>query len=259
MPFGAVHVPRVKAEDRATLRIDESVQLSGVSAFGEFAMAAMLNEAFELNVYGKTKLKQGALPKADITYNKTVGLKGGFILHRGRVPVGWAVGIVLTAIMHAGLNKLAGFNITEFKILAEDAPDGTNARETVYIPNPTVMAINLVCTLQQHVIHDSTRLSTDDNNNNNQGNVTMDLAVNDTHIGQSFINDLTLHPGDNTVSMTSKVDKMAVVRNLPVDGMLPVVIRGNSSVYQGRELEYFSEALRANTLHARLDVARALV
>lgn len=81
--FGTVHVPRVKAEDRATLRIDESVQLSGVSAFGEFAMAAMLNEAFELNVYGKTTLKQGALPKADITYNKTVGLKGGFILHGG--------------------------------------------------------------------------------------------------------------------------------------------------------------------------------
>lgn len=77
-----------------------------------------------------------------------------------------------------------------------------------------------------------TRFNTD--NNNNQGNVTMDLAVNNTHIGQSFVNDLTLHPGDNTVSMTSKVDKMAVVRNLPADGMLPVVIRGNSSVYRTR-------------------------
>lgn len=58
----------------------------------------------------------------------------------------------------AGLNRLAGFNITESKILAEDAPDGTNARETVYIPNPTVMTISLVRTLQQHVIHDLTRL-----------------------------------------------------------------------------------------------------
>lgn len=87
----------------------------------------------------------------------------------------------------------------------------------------------------------------------------MDLAVNSTHIGQSFMKDLTLHPGNNTVPMTSKVDKMAVLKILPLDGMLRVGIRGNSSVYHGQELEYFSEALRANTLHATLDVGKALM
>lgn len=83
VPFGIVHLPQVEAEDGAMLRIDESVHLSDVSAFKEFVKATMLNEVFELNVYGKTKLREGALPKADITYNKTVGLKGEFILRGG--------------------------------------------------------------------------------------------------------------------------------------------------------------------------------
>ena len=47
-------------------------------------------------------------------------------------------------LMKIGLNKLAGFDITEFKLLGEDAPDGTNTKGTVYIPNPTVMTISMV-------------------------------------------------------------------------------------------------------------------
>lgn len=87
----------------------------------------------------------------------------------------------------------------------------------------------------------------------------MDLSVNKTRVGQSFLDNLTLHPGNNTVPMTAKVDKLAVVNMMPNDGMLPVQITGNSSVFDGRELVYFSEALRANTLHAKLDVAKALM
>lgn len=87
----------------------------------------------------------------------------------------------------------------------------------------------------------------------------MDLSVNNTHIGQSFLDDLTLHPGNNTVPMTAKVDKLAVVNRLPGDGILPVQITGNSSVFHGRELSYFSEALQANTLHAKLDIAQAIM
>lgn len=87
----------------------------------------------------------------------------------------------------------------------------------------------------------------------------MDLSVNNTRIGQSFLNNLTLHPGNNTVPMTAKVDKLAVVNMLPGDGILPVQITGNSSIFDGRELSYFSEALQDNTLHAKLDVTKAFL
>lgn len=43
-----------------------------------------------------------------------------------------------------GLNKLKGFNITEFSIKLTPEPDGTNMVGTVYIPNPTVMTISMV-------------------------------------------------------------------------------------------------------------------
>ena len=52
---------------------------------------------------------------------------------------------------------------------------------------------------------------------------------------------------------------MAVIKILPKDAVLPVDIRGSSSVYEGRELGYFSEALAANVLHTRLDVGKALM
>lgn len=59
--------------------------------------------------------------------------------------------------------------------------------------------------------------------------------------------------------MTSTVDKLAVIKILPADAVLPVDIRGNSSVYEGKELGYFSEALAANVLHTRLEVGKALM
>lgn len=43
------------------------------------------------------------------------------------------------------------------------------------------------------------------------------------------------------------------------NGILPVEITGNSSVYNGKELPYFTEALAANKLTVTLDVGKALL
>lgn len=45
---------------------------------------------------------------------------------------------------YEGLDKLDGFNITKLNISPADEPDGTNARGTVYIPNPSIMTVALV-------------------------------------------------------------------------------------------------------------------
>lgn len=42
-----------------------------------------------------------------------------------------------------GLNKLKGFDVTEFHIMLE-AQNGRNMNGTVYIPNPSVMTITMV-------------------------------------------------------------------------------------------------------------------
>lgn len=76
VPFATVHVPGVKSKDGAELVIEQTVDLSNASAFGDYATAVMLNEEVSMNIYGKPGLKQGELPKNTVTYNKTVTMKG---------------------------------------------------------------------------------------------------------------------------------------------------------------------------------------
>ena len=42
------------------------------------------------------------------------------------------------------------------------------------------------------------------------------------------------------------------------DGLLPVDIVGNSSVYNGQHLTYYEEALRGNTISIKLNIASGL-
>jgi len=210
--FTSVQVPEVQARDGAAIDVDQVVDLSNANAFGDFATAVMLNEEVKLNIYGKPVLQQGSLPKTTVNYNKTVTMKG--------------------------LNKLTGFEITEFHIMVE-AVNGRNMNGTVYIPNPSVMTINM-------------------------GNVTLDLSVDGQLMGYSYLDDLTLKPGNNTIPMFSNVNQTGVISLVSGNssrykgGIVPFTISGNSSVYNGQELPYFSKALAANNLTVHLNVSQAL-
>ncbi|KAJ5357462.1 hypothetical protein N7541_004620 [Penicillium brevicompactum] len=115
-PFATVTVPGVKSNDGAEIHVEQNVDLSDSDAFGDFATAVMMNKEVSLNIYGRPGLKEGALPKTTVTYNKTVAMKG--------------------------LNKLEGFAVTEFHIMLP-AVDGYNMNGTVKIPNPSVMTITM--------------------------------------------------------------------------------------------------------------------
>ena len=95
-----------------------------------------------------------------------------------------------------------------------------------------------------------------------QGNVTLDLSVEGTHVGQSFLNDLVIRPGDNTLDMKANVNSSAVAGFLATgkykNNIVPVDITGNSSVYHGQDLPYFAAALAANKLTVDLNVLDAL-
>jgi len=137
-----------------------------------------------------------------------------------------------------GLNKLKGFDVVEFQIL-KNATTSRNMNGTVYIPNPSVLTLHM-------------------------GNVTLNLAVNGTIMGQSYLDDLVLKPGNNTIPMTATVEEISIANTLILggdkykDGIMPFDITGNSSVYDGKELPYFTEALKSNNLTVNLNVTKAL-
>lgn len=138
-----------------------------------------------------------------------------------------------------GLNKLAGLNISDIKILSgadEILEDGSNMVGTVHIPNPSVMLIDL-------------------------GNVTMNLAVDGTPIGTSLLPNMVLKPGDNDVPMQSRVEQIKVIgliQSKYKNGIIPLEIVGNSSVVNGVHLEYYEAAIQSNTINIDLDVGPAL-
>jgi len=131
-----------------------------------------------------------------------------------------------------GLNKLTGFEVYDLSANLSAADGEPNLFGMAYIPNPSVMTLEL-------------------------GNVTMDLAVKGTPIGQSLLPNLTLKPGDNNVTMQATSDVQAVLELLNdyPSGILPVTITGNSSVNSnGDHLPYYEAAIQDNVLSIQLDV-----
>ncbi|MCJ1359101.1 MAG: hypothetical protein MMC33_009101 [Icmadophila ericetorum] len=163
-----------------------------------------------------------------------INLNGSTWLHEEKFPA-TKVNYDKTVTMK-GLNNLSGFNLTSFQILTEPEADGTNMIGTVYIPNPSVMTISM-------------------------GNVTFNNFVAGTFVGTSSLENLVLKPGNNNLSMKSAVNQtliIGLVTTTYTDGIVPIDVVGNSSVYNGVHLTYFEQALAANTQHIKLNVLSAL-
>ncbi|EEH42923.2 uncharacterized protein PADG_07743 [Paracoccidioides brasiliensis Pb18] len=115
-PFFVLAVPSVKAVDGAKSMIDQRVQLADVQQFVDYSIAVMKSEFLDLEIDGRTGLKEGALPKTTVDYNKVITMKG--------------------------LNGLKGFNVTDFNLVPKEG-DGTNMLGEVFIPNPSVLTLTL--------------------------------------------------------------------------------------------------------------------
>ncbi|PWY95745.1 hypothetical protein BO94DRAFT_455408 [Aspergillus sclerotioniger CBS 115572] len=206
--FAHVQVPEFNAHNGVVVDINQRVDITNETAFGDFCKAAILSEEFQLNVYGRPGLKEGSLPKSTVTYNKTTTMKG--------------------------LNKLEGFELLDMSIGTSNS-DGTNAKGSVYIPNPSVISIAV-------------------------GNLTLNLSVNNTAIGQAFLYDLTLRPGNNTVAMTANISELTVAGMLGnyKNYIIPIDITGNSSVYDNQVIPYIAGALGSLKLQTELNVTKAL-
>ncbi|KAF2397606.1 hypothetical protein EJ06DRAFT_481937 [Trichodelitschia bisporula] len=163
-----------------------------------------------------------------------VGIRGRMGLKQGGFP---KTNVNFNKIVTSkGLNKLAGFKVLDFNISLSREPDGTNMIGKVSIPNASPITLQM-------------------------GDVTLDLFVDGTSIGNSTLKDLTLKPGENIAEMRSNTDQAGVITAIMKkyhDGIIPVDIVGRWSVYQGKHLTYYEAALQSNPMRTMLDVGPAL-
>lgn len=87
-----MHVPPVQSANGAKFTVSELLHLNGSSTFSDYATAVMVDKVVTLDVYGRPVLQEGALPKTKVTYNKTVTMKGAYLIFHSsyiHMCIGW--------------------------------------------------------------------------------------------------------------------------------------------------------------------------
>lgn len=95
------------------------VTIDSLDAVTDYCIAVLTQENVTSALVGKTNLHLGHLPKVSINYNKTTTYKG--------------------------LNGLKGFNVTDVKLNLSATAGEPNLFGTAFIPNPSVLTIEMVC------------------------------------------------------------------------------------------------------------------
>ena len=117
-PFAYVELPQVVSTAAAPVDFNQTINIVNADQFAAYTALALASEEYRLAIRGRTNLHQGSLPTIGVDYNEVVTLKG--------------------------LNGLSGFNVTSFQIKVVPESDGSNLIGQVFIPNPSVMTLELV-------------------------------------------------------------------------------------------------------------------
>lgn len=109
----------------------------------------------------------------------------------------------------------------------------------VIIPNPSVMTLTI-------------------------GDMIQDLFAGGKAIGNTTMKNVVLRPGDNRIPVTSITDQAAVIPLIGpnhqfADGVLDIEAKSRDVISpKGEVLQYFTEAMKANPVHFKLDIAEPL-
>ncbi|KAI0874123.1 hypothetical protein GGS24DRAFT_516901 [Hypoxylon argillaceum] len=135
-----------------------------------------------------------------------------------------------------GLNNFEGLSISDPSISALSPTNNFNG--TAHIPNQSVLVLEI-------------------------GNTTFTNYFNGTAIGQTYINNLVLYPGNNTFPITADIQQLPIINALTeepfceLNGKLPFQLSGNNVVNKGQALSYFSDALAASNQSVTIDLSEA--
>ncbi|GAB1213865.1 hypothetical protein ATERTT37_003018 [Aspergillus terreus] len=142
------------------------------------------------------------------------------------------------------LNSFSGFSIDEPQLILPPRDDGINLVATAILPNPSVMTIEI-------------------------GTITMDLKNADLTVGNATLENLTLKPGNNSISLQGTVDFSTILHNIKSilqsqgknirQGYLTLDAIGRSVVYNGTEIPYYTEIMQSLTLPAKVPINELLV
>ncbi|OBT45276.1 hypothetical protein VE00_03597 [Pseudogymnoascus sp. WSF 3629] len=151
-----------------------------------------------------------------------VRMEGKTKLHLGALPVNSVN--YNSSITFKALNGLKGFNITGPKVNFMAAPGEPNLTGMALIPNPSVLTVEL-------------------------GKVMMHISTKEKGlIGNSTIENFVLKPGQNLLPMNAIVDTALALGSVDKQGMVNMIIVGQTAVYNGVHLPYYEEALKSHTL-----------
>ncbi|KAH7165888.1 hypothetical protein EDB81DRAFT_918008 [Dactylonectria macrodidyma] len=138
------------------------------------------------------------------------------------------------ALTLKGLNQFKGLNVTETSISLQPDENGDNLHGQVDIPNPSILTVEV-------------------------GILSFNPFLNGTKLGTASVDNLTLYPGINNVSMRANISQapvLAVVSTEPTceTGLLPLQLQVQGAENGGENLPYFTNALAGANLSVAIDV-----
>jgi len=204
-------MPSIHAKKQTATSIENVVvKVNDQDALADFAIAVMHNENITTALVGRTKLHLGSLPTQKVKFNSTSTYKA--------------------------LNGLKGFNTTEVLINPLATPGTPNLRGNAFIPNPSLMTIEM-------------------------GNVSLTISVPvkgvPTVVGNATILNFKIVPGDNKLPMFGIIDNAKVLPAL-VGGKVNMTIIGQTAIRNSEHLTYYEKALQSNVLMLEMNVAQVL-
>ncbi|KAI0539255.1 hypothetical protein GGR58DRAFT_243126 [Xylaria digitata] len=135
-----------------------------------------------------------------------------------------------------GLNNFDGLYISDPSINAISSTNNFNG--TVHIPNPSLLTLEI-------------------------GNTTFTNYFNGEEVGQTYINNLVLYPGNNTFFASADIAQLPIINALTqepfceLQGRLPFQLSGKDVVNNGQVLPYFRDALAASNQSITIDLSEA--
>ncbi|KAK5624485.1 hypothetical protein RRF57_000201 [Xylaria bambusicola] len=240
LALAQIDFPQTTSSSMQAVNISQEIRISDQDAFTTFSKALLSSASVNVQVKGDTHIRVRGISRAyPATFDKTVAL--------------------------AGLNNFDGLSISDPSISIRIKG---NFDATVHIPNPSVLTLEIVsCSLIIFLaayapihIHINYMIFTIDET---QGNTTFTSFLNNEDVGQTYINNLILRPGNNTFVTTADIQQLPILKALTLkplcelNGKLPFQLKGKDVVNSGQVLPYFKDALAASSQNVTIDLSEA--
>ncbi len=153
--------------------------------------------------------------------------------------------------------------VTQSNVSLNYDAQGDNFRGVTVIPNPSPVTFTIVSPSTPLNLK-SRSPEWETNASMLQGNSSFHTYLLGQEIGTSFIDNMVLHPGNNSFNMRGNMSQapiLAVLGKQPYcsnGGVVPLELSGKSVVNQGQTLSYFADALASQNQTLNIDIGETL-